>query len=154
MSKTPNAIDSTAKRARLAPRKTPYWQGVSGGRGGVSLGYRKPTRGPGSWIGKIVLDGSRIEERIGAADDQGAGPDSPGLLQMTRREGHRSLGSLSQGTVLWRRAQQYLPKRTILRWNYSSAIALTASHMPVDTAQNSASAMIRMSRSSRPASLI
>src|SRR3954463_10234519 len=30
----------------------------------------------------------------------------------------------------------------------------TASHMPVDTAQNSASAMIRMSRSSRPASLI
>jgi hypothetical protein len=48
----------------------------------------------------------------------------PGLLQMTRREGHRSLGSLSQGTVLWRRAQQYLPKKTILRWNYSSAIAL------------------------------
>src|SRR4051812_32592340 len=34
----------------------------------------------------------------------------------------------------------------VVRW--------TASHMPVDTAQNSASAMIRMSRSSRPASLI
>src|SRR5215210_2657177 len=76
MSKAPNAIGTTAKRAKLAARKNPYWHGVSGGRGGVSLGYRKPSRGPGSWIVKIVVDGSRLEERIGAADDSGAGPDA------------------------------------------------------------------------------
>lgn len=62
-------IDTAAKRAKLAPRRNPYWQGVSGGRGGVSLGYRKPIRGAGSWIAKIAIDGERIEERIGAADD-------------------------------------------------------------------------------------
>ncbi|TIP24256.1 MAG: integrase [Mesorhizobium sp.] len=65
-------IDSPSKRGRLAARKNPYWQGVSGGRGGVSLGYRKPSRGPGVWIGKIVAEGSRTEERIGEADDDGA----------------------------------------------------------------------------------
>src|SRR5215207_6250225 len=76
MSKAPNAIDTASKRAKLAARKNPYWHGVSGGRGGVSLGYRKPTRGPGSWVAKIVVDGSRIEERISSADDLGAGPDA------------------------------------------------------------------------------
>ena len=29
-------IDTAAKRARLAPRKNPYWRGIAGGRGGVS----------------------------------------------------------------------------------------------------------------------
>jgi len=31
-------IDTAAKRVRLAPRKNPYWRGIAGGRGGVSLG--------------------------------------------------------------------------------------------------------------------
>lgn len=62
-------IDTAAKRAKLAPRRNPYWCGVSGGRGGVSLGYRKAARGSGSWIAKIAIDGARIEERLGAADD-------------------------------------------------------------------------------------
>lgn len=65
-------IDSPSKRGRLAPRKNPYWQGVSGGRGGVSLGYRKPARGAGVWIAKIVADGHRVEEKLGASDDDGA----------------------------------------------------------------------------------
>tara|TARA_R100000365_G_scaffold3263_1_gene10423 strand:+ start:744 stop:1991 length:1248 start_codon:yes stop_codon:yes gene_type:complete len=56
----------------LEPRKNPYWVGVSGGRGGVSLGYRKPARGPGSWVAKVVLEGNRVEERLGSADDEGA----------------------------------------------------------------------------------
>ncbi len=72
----PSAIDSAAKRAKLAVNKNPYFQGVSGGRGGVSLGYRRPARGPGSWVAKIVLDGRRIEERLGSADDTGAGVDA------------------------------------------------------------------------------
>ncbi len=65
-------IDSAAKRARLAPRKNPYWFGVSGGRGGVSLGYRRVAKGPGSWIAKVAIDGSRFEERLGIADDERA----------------------------------------------------------------------------------
>ncbi|WP_457940834.1 integrase [Mesorhizobium sp. 10J20-29] len=64
-------IDSPSKRAKLAARKNPYWQGVGGGRGGVSLGYRKLSRGPGAWVGKIVVEGRRVEERIGTADDDG-----------------------------------------------------------------------------------
>ncbi|WP_249128294.1 integrase [Bradyrhizobium lablabi] len=65
-------IDTAAKRARLSSRKNPFWQGISGGRGGVSLGYRKPARGPGSWIAKFALDGVRVEERLGVADDRDA----------------------------------------------------------------------------------
>jgi hypothetical protein len=61
-----SSIDSSAKRAKLPARKNPYWQGISGSRGGVSLGYRKASRGAGAWIVKIALDGVRCEERLGA----------------------------------------------------------------------------------------
>jgi hypothetical protein len=44
-------IDTIAKRVRLPARKNPYWQGISGGRGGVSLGYRKGAAG-GVWVVK------------------------------------------------------------------------------------------------------
>jgi integrase len=63
------AIDTPAKRARLVARKNPYWQGVSGGRGGLSLGYRTALKGPGSWVAKVVIDGRRIEERFATAND-------------------------------------------------------------------------------------
>ena len=69
-------IDSPAKRARLEVRANPYWVGLAGGRGGVSLGYRKGARGPGAWIGKVVIDKKRIEERLGTADDTGAPTDA------------------------------------------------------------------------------
>jgi integrase len=61
-------FDTPAKRSKLRVRKNPYWQGVSGGRGGVSLGFRKAAKGPGVWVAKIVVDGQRIEERIGAPE--------------------------------------------------------------------------------------
>ncbi|WP_416357657.1 tyrosine-type recombinase/integrase [Aureimonas phyllosphaerae] len=67
-----NEIDTPSKRARLIHRKNPYWLGVSGGRGGVSLGYRTSARGNGAWIAKIVVEGTRLEERLGDADDDGA----------------------------------------------------------------------------------
>mgnify|MGYP001129901950 CR=1 FL=1 len=38
----------------------------------MSLGYRKPAKGPGTWIAKVVVDGSRTEEKIAIADDDGA----------------------------------------------------------------------------------
>jgi integrase len=62
-------IDTPAKRSRLAPRRNPYWKSIAGGRGGVSLGYRRPERGIGAWIAKTVLQGKRAEEKIGDADD-------------------------------------------------------------------------------------
>lgn len=65
----PFEIDSAAKRARLAPRKNPYWVAIAGGRGGLSLGYRRRRAGAGAWVAKIVLEGKRLEERIGLADD-------------------------------------------------------------------------------------
>lgn len=73
MAKSRADIDSPSKRARLPARRNPYWLGVSGGRGGVSLGYRKPIKGQGAWIAKVVIDGNRVEEKIGLADDDGAG---------------------------------------------------------------------------------
>lgn len=71
-------IDTAAKRARLAPRKNPYWCSIAGGRGGVSLGYRRLTVGPGAWIAKIVNAGQRAEERIGIADDKSLAADAIG----------------------------------------------------------------------------
>ncbi|RTL86946.1 MAG: integrase [Hyphomicrobiales bacterium] len=65
-------IDTAAKRAKLPARKNPYWTKIAGGRGGVSLGYRRIEGAPGSWVAKIVVAGKRVEERIGAADDENA----------------------------------------------------------------------------------
>ena len=67
-----SGIDTAAKRAKLEARKAPYWVGVSGGRGGVSLGYRKAAKGPGAWVAKIVIEGNRLEEKLGLADDDSA----------------------------------------------------------------------------------
>ena len=64
--------DTIAKRAKLPARKNPYWLGIGGGRGGLSLGYRKGSKGPGKWVAKIVLDRQRFEEKLGIADDDGA----------------------------------------------------------------------------------
>ncbi|MGM4903766.1 integrase [Tardiphaga sp. 866_E4_N2_1] len=61
-------IDTPAKRGKLQPRKNPYWIGVSGGRGGVSLGYRKG-KGVSVWVVKAVIDGDRIEARLGSVAD-------------------------------------------------------------------------------------
>src|SRR5882672_4706931 len=69
-------FDTPAKRFRLKPRKNPYWFGVSGGRGGLSLGFRRTVKGEGVWGAKIVLDGQRIEERVGTPDGDRALPGS------------------------------------------------------------------------------
>src|ERR1700687_4203077 len=71
-------IDTAAKRARLPVRKNPYWRGIAGGRGGVSLGYRRRMNGPGAWIAKMIVDGNRFEERIGVEDDPSAPANAVG----------------------------------------------------------------------------
>jgi integrase len=62
-------IDSVAKRARLPVSPRPVWVAVGAKRGGISLGYRKLTNGPGVWILKVSKAGGREEHRIGDADD-------------------------------------------------------------------------------------
>jgi integrase len=65
-------IDTAAKRLRLRPRDNPYWVGISGGRGGLSLGFRRSAKGEGAWIAKMVIEGRRVEERIGIPDGRKA----------------------------------------------------------------------------------
>lgn len=74
------AIDTPAKRSRLRPRKNPYWLGISGGRGGLSLGFRRTIKGEGICVAKIVIEGQRIGERIGTANGDQA---LPGALSFT-----------------------------------------------------------------------
>jgi integrase len=76
-------IDTRAKRNRLRPRKNPYWVGISGGRGGLSLGFRRTIKGEGAWVAKIVLDGQRIEERIGTPEGDKALPGSLSFARAT-----------------------------------------------------------------------
>jgi len=86
-------IDTPAKRFRLRPRKNPYWQGISGGRGGLSLGFRRTKKGEGVWVAKILLDGRRIEERIGTPDGDKA---APGAL---------TFPSAIEAAIVWGRRQ-------------------------------------------------
>lgn len=44
-----NAIDSKAKRDKLPQRREPYWERLSRG---AAIGYRKPAKGPGTWIAR------------------------------------------------------------------------------------------------------
>lgn len=50
----------------------PRESAVAGGRGGVSLGYRRRASQPGTWVAKVVINGKRVEEGIGVADDPAA----------------------------------------------------------------------------------
>lgn len=74
----PKEISTPAKRSNLPPSPKPYFVAVAGARGGVSLGYRKPRRGAGTWIAKLVVDGRRAEGVIGQADDQGSSEEAFG----------------------------------------------------------------------------
>lgn len=85
-------ISTTAKRARLKPRKNPYWTALSGGRGGVSLGYRRSAKS-GTWIAKIVVEGNRSENRLGVADDE------------AQAEGGLSYRSAAEAALEWSRQQ-------------------------------------------------
>ncbi|MCO5089873.1 site-specific integrase [Bosea sp. (in: a-proteobacteria)] len=85
-------ISTAAKRAKLKPRKNPYWTAVSGGRGGVSLGYRRSAKS-GTWIAKIVVEGNRSENRLGIVDDGG------------QVEGALSYRTAAEAALEWSRQQ-------------------------------------------------
>lgn len=97
-----NAVDSVAKRARLPARKDPYWQPVGPQRGGVSLGYRKPSRGPGSWIVRLIVHKKRVEVRLGSADDPGSASEALNYAQACSKalvEGKRYRDEAARATT-------------------------------------------------------
>src|SRR3954462_4271453 len=53
------------------------------------------------------------------------GLDTPGQSHMARREGYASLAPSARSRFPPQKLCQYFPDGIILRWNYSSAIALT-----------------------------
>lgn len=55
-------LSKKAELARLAPRREPYWQRVSG-VGGLYIGYRKLRDGSGTWIGRRYTDEKKQEYR-------------------------------------------------------------------------------------------
>ena len=65
-------IDTVARRKKLPVSSKPVWDTIGDARSGLKLGYRKGARG-GVWVGKLVTDGARVEERLGASDDGGCG---------------------------------------------------------------------------------
>jgi hypothetical protein len=90
-------FDTAAKRSRLRPRKNPYWFGISGGRGGLSLGFRRTVKGDGVWVAKIVIDGRRIEEGIGTPDGDGTVPGGltfPAAVEVALGWGRRQAASV------------------------------------------------------------
>lgn len=58
-------LESRAARAKLAPRKKPYYRLIEQGR---HLGYYKGERG-GSWTARGFREGRYVEAKIGMADD-------------------------------------------------------------------------------------
>jgi integrase len=116
-------IDTAAKRARLPVRKNPYWRGVAGGRGGVSLGYRRTGRRGGAWIAKIAVDGQRAEERVGLADDADASSDAISYRaavalalawseqQYAALEARRTAGATGRGPTVRLAVEAYIKMR-------------------------------------------
>jgi site-specific recombinase XerD len=63
-------IDSKTKRAKLEPRREPYWFQL---RAGCHIGYRKVSEGDGAWIAKWrdANTGKRNIKSLGAISDDG-----------------------------------------------------------------------------------
>ncbi len=68
-------IKTAAGRAKLAPRREPYWEQIVVGR---HLGFRA---GPGTWVAKVQQDGSRQIARLG---DLVTHPDYKDALEAAR----------------------------------------------------------------------
>jgi integrase len=68
-------IKTAAGRAKLAPRREPYWEQIVVGK---HLGFRA---GPGTWVAKVHQDGSRQIARLGDLVDL---PDYKDALEAAR----------------------------------------------------------------------
>lgn len=73
MSRRPrdHRIESREARAKLKPRKEPYWRSVFPG---TAVGYHRPKKGAGSWWVRKRIEGRYEIASIGTADDfEGSG---------------------------------------------------------------------------------
>lgn len=61
-------IGTIAQRKKLRVSSKPVWTAIGDQRSGLRLGYRRGARG-GVWVGKLVMDGARVEAALGASDD-------------------------------------------------------------------------------------
>lgn len=61
-------IGTVAQRKKLRISSKPVWTAIGDQRSGLKLGYRRGARG-GVWVGKLVMDGARVETTLGASDD-------------------------------------------------------------------------------------
>jgi integrase len=62
-----NDISKTSIRAKLAPRREPYWARLAAG---LYLGYRKPEQGDGTWIARRRNEQGKQEyHALGMAED-------------------------------------------------------------------------------------
>ncbi|MBN9425597.1 MAG: tyrosine-type recombinase/integrase [Burkholderiales bacterium] len=84
-------IDSKTARAKLKPRREPYWHQL---RAGGHLGYRKLTEGEGTWIAKWrdAATGKRHYKALGTILDS----DRP-AFERARKDGNRWLDDLDKG---------------------------------------------------------
>lgn len=59
-------IESKTQRAKLEPRREPYWSRIEEG---FHLGYRKLDQGEGTWIARLREDGKQKYHSVGTFDD-------------------------------------------------------------------------------------
>lgn len=87
-------IDSKTKRAKLEPRREPYWFQL---RAGCHIGYRKVEEGDGAWIAKWrdANTGKRNIKSLGAISDDG----QRSAFDKARREAEDWFRDLDGGIV-------------------------------------------------------
>ncbi len=73
------AIHLSSVRAKLAPRREPYWTTLAKGR---HLGYRKIDATRGSWVARLNFEGKQIYNALGA-DGEGFGIDEARVLALS-----------------------------------------------------------------------
>jgi integrase len=67
MAKRVNAqLETMTSRARLAPRKAPYWRVLEPG---LAVGYHRPKSGAGAWWARALIGGQHRMASLGLADD-------------------------------------------------------------------------------------
>lgn len=77
-------IDSKTQRARLAPRREPYWGRLEEG---FFLGYRKLDQGEGTWVARLREDGKQHYNALGTFDDHDAAAKAAHAWRKQRDQG-------------------------------------------------------------------
>lgn len=77
-------IKSKTQRAKLTPRREPYWSRIEEG---FFLGYRKLDQGEGSWIARLREDGKQKYQALGTFEDYDAAQKDAREWRQQREQG-------------------------------------------------------------------